>query len=135
MSISPELFSAILAMDAYNRGYKVGIQPDGKGKYQGLTGTMIGNYTIGNNSSILVDEVTEKRLDIPASFFAQSYTLRNKDTKAIEKTIISYRGTDSKIDILTRLSTVLNSKAFQVVDARDKRGHDAAGEAFYFART
>ena len=79
MAISNELFMAILAMDTYNRGYNTGIVA--------LTGTSLGNATLGADSSILKD-ANGNRTDQAATFFAQSYTLDGQ-------TIISYRGTDA----------------------------------------
>ena len=79
MTISNELFLAILSMDAYNRGYLAAMGT----KDSGIGGTSIGNATIGNSSSVLGTEISQN-----ASFFAQSYTLDGK-------TIISYRGTDN----------------------------------------
>jgi hypothetical protein len=71
-----DLFRAILAMDAYNRGYNAGIKSPGAAADQGLLGTQLGLATIGI-----------ARADVNASFFAQAYTLGGK-------TVISYRGTD-----------------------------------------
>lgn len=42
MSISDDLFQAILAMDAYNRGYNAGVN---------VTGNQIGDAIISSNSS------------------------------------------------------------------------------------
>lgn len=78
MAISNELMLAILAMDAYNRDYGAGLV---------LGGTQIGTATLASNSSVLVD-AGGSRVDQPASFFAQAYTL------ADGRTVISYRGTD-----------------------------------------
>lgn len=80
MAISNELMLAILAMDAYNRDYGAGLVP---------AGSQIGTATLGSNSSVLVD-ASGQRLDQPASFFAQAYTLSDG------RTVVSYRGTDVK---------------------------------------
>ena len=77
MPISEDLFLAILAMDAYNRGYNSGVGDPNIG----LGGTSIGNATIGPAAA-----------NQGASFFAQSYTLNGK-------TIIAYRGTDDVVNI------------------------------------
>lgn len=82
MAISEKLFLAILAMDAYNRGYSTGIISNSQNALAGVGGTQIGNAAIASNSSILGPNV-----DVSASFFAQSYTWNGK-------TVISYRGTD-----------------------------------------
>jgi len=78
MPISPELFKAILALDSYNRGYGAGIE---------LTGTEIGNATIGIDSSVIKD-TDDVRRDIPAGFYAIAYSYNGQ-------TIISYRGTNA----------------------------------------
>jgi len=83
ISISnPDLMLAILAMDAYNRGYNAGIKSPGAGAREGLTGTKIGEATLLRRSNIDVGSN-----EVNASFFAQAYTLGGK-------TVISYRGTD-----------------------------------------
>jgi hypothetical protein len=69
MAVSPELFSAILAMDAYNRG------PDRK---LHVAGSQIGNASLGTSLA-----------DTNVTFFGQAYTLLNGQI------IISFRGTDS----------------------------------------
>jgi hypothetical protein len=71
------LFRAILAMDAYNRGYAPGV------KELGRINAQIGNVTISKESDI--DPGTTGVL---AGFYAVAYT-----TAAGGK-IISYRGTD-----------------------------------------
>jgi hypothetical protein len=80
MAISDDLFRAILAMDAYNRGYNAGIKSEGAGPREGLTGTQIGLATVGLRANATTDEA--------ASFFAQAYTWNGK-------TVISYRGTET----------------------------------------
>jgi hypothetical protein len=70
MTISNDLFMAILAMDSYNRGYNPGLN---------IVGNQIGNASIG-----LAKGDQEA---VAASFFAQAYTWNTK-------TVISYRGTD-----------------------------------------
>jgi hypothetical protein len=80
MSISNDLFIALLAMDTYNRGYNPGLT---------IASSQIGLAALGFNSSIL-DQTPDQGRDVSASFFAQSYSLGGK-------TIIAYRGTDSPI--------------------------------------
>jgi hypothetical protein len=70
MSISPELFLAILSMDAYNRGYNAGIGNNTVGL--GTTG-QIGNATI-QATSLNLGQTNGVRNDVAASFYAQSYT-------------------------------------------------------------
>lgn len=81
MTISDDLFRAILSMDAYNRGYLAGINfgPGSDG-----AGTQIGTATIGANAETLLGSSPVQA----ASFYAVSYTWNNHQ-------IISYRGTDS----------------------------------------
>ena len=74
MSISSDLFMAILAMDSYNRGYNPGLV---------ITGNTIGNATIGLAKG---DQEAQA-----ASFFAQAYQLADGNT------VISYRGTDQAL--------------------------------------
>jgi hypothetical protein len=85
MTISDDLFRAVLAMDAYNRGYGAGIND------LGGVGTGIGLATVGNDSSFLL----ASGVDSAAGFYALTYTWNSHQ-------IISYRGTDSLgIDLLT----------------------------------
>lgn len=83
MSISKELFLAILSMDAYNRGYGAGIADGGEDDVDGLgrVGSHIGTATVvsDNNST---DAQT-------AGFYAVAY-----DDPTYGK-IISYRGKDN----------------------------------------
>lgn len=89
MTISRQLFQAILSIDSYNRGYNPGLQ---------LTGTRIGSAVIGRDSSILTEG--DQRLDIDAGFYAISYDWDGT-------TVISYRGTSPQSDG-TILVDVLN---------------------------
>jgi hypothetical protein len=76
----PDLFRAILSMDAYNRGYNSGMGDPNNG----LSGTRLGVATVGKATN-----GTTEPDAVAASFFAQAYKLDNGPT------IISYRGTDS----------------------------------------
>jgi hypothetical protein len=76
MAISDNLFLAILSMDAYNRGYNIGLT---------VNGNQIGNATLVTDSAILGTGVAQA-----VSFFAQAYSWNGK-------TVISYRGTDSLV--------------------------------------
>ncbi len=78
-SSNPDLFRAILAMDAYNRGYNAGVRSPGAPATEGLTGSQLGLATVGRREDSQVAK--------DASFFAQAYPLGGK-------TVISYRGTD-----------------------------------------
>jgi hypothetical protein len=78
MAISPDLFMAILAMDAYNRGYNAGLN-------LGPAQLQIGNATLRQDALPQGYEA--------ASFFAQAYALADGST------VISYRGTDSNLGL------------------------------------
>lgn len=92
MSISKELFLAILSMDAYNRGYKAGIadgtvDPDGLGEVGG-----IGSATIIRPESVGRDDPTYRAWQA-ASFYAVAYTVGDGvDGIAPGTTVIAYRG-------------------------------------------
>lgn len=75
MSISDDLFLAILAMDSYNRGYNAGLGDP----QTGLAGTQIGNATLAQRS-----DTSQGSTAVAASFFAQAYTWNGQ-------TVISYR--------------------------------------------
>jgi hypothetical protein len=109
MAISEKLFLAILAMDAYNRGYNSGFISNSQNALAGIGGIQIGNANVGSNSGILGPNV-----DVSKSFFAQSYTWSNK-------TVISYRGTDDILggDLLYGWSVGAGSLFGQVELARN----------------
>ncbi len=97
MTISKDLFLAILALDSYNRGYGAGIadttgqDPDGLGD---ASGTKIGNASISARSSS-----DPTGTEVSEGFYALAYTLtgavgEGSDTLAAGTTVISYRGTD-----------------------------------------
>jgi hypothetical protein len=80
MSVSPNLMYAILAMDAYNRGYNPGIA----GLSEASDGTVqIGTATITKN----LEDAQLSNQAIAAGFYAVAYEWNGE-------TIISYRGTD-----------------------------------------
>ena len=90
MSISNELFLAILSMDSYNRGYDAGISdgdandPDGLGG----AGSIIGNATV-------MDVALPAGFET-AGFYAVAYELTQAvGDMAAGTVIISYRGTDA----------------------------------------
>jgi hypothetical protein len=96
MSISKDLFLAILAMDAYNRGYNAGIKSPDAAPNQGLTGTHIG---LAKLRSDVLPQGYEA-----ASFFAQAYELTGSYAGTdgapgltAGQTVISYRGTDDPV--------------------------------------
>ncbi len=95
--MNSEIFKAILAMDAYNRGYAPSIA--------GLTGNKIGR-------AIIVDQsyTPKERLD---SFYAATYSLDGK-------IIVSFRGTDfPPADLMTGWSGGVGGQSFQAERAVD----------------
>ncbi|MGD9851516.1 MAG: Mbeg1-like protein [Nitrospirales bacterium] len=82
MSVSSELMYAILAMDAYNRGYNPGIVG------LGGMGSQIGTATVG------IDADDPEGVAQAAGFYAVAYQWNGE-------TIISYRGTDAKPELVT----------------------------------
>jgi hypothetical protein len=93
MTVSKDLFMSILSMDAYNRGYGAGIDPDGDGKGLGVEGHSIGfakiDYDADDANGVAPAE----------GFYAIAYTLEEAvgegdDQIADGTTIISYRGTE-----------------------------------------
>jgi serralysin len=85
MTISKELFSAILALDSYNRGYSENVNLD-------PAATRIGNAVLSARSDTELGSAGRN-----ASFFAQAYTLTDSTgvgTLSSGQTIISFRGTD-----------------------------------------
>lgn len=88
MTISKDLFLAILSMDSYNRGYGAGLAENGQNDPDGLDvhGSQIGNASISTTLSD-VSEGFEAEAQA-AGFYAVAY-----DTPY--GTVISYRGTDN----------------------------------------
>ena len=91
MTISKDLFLALLSMDAYNRGYGAGVD---LGQNSDKSGTLLGSATI------LKSKGDQEAQD--AGFYAVAYKttkdIGTKETGGIipaETTIISYRGTDN----------------------------------------
>ena len=69
MTISPDLFRAILAMDSYNRGYNAGLDV-----YDGIPLSGIGAATINDDSTeALGNDANGKAIDEYASFYAIAY--------------------------------------------------------------
>lgn len=87
MSISPTLFSAILAMDSYNRGYDAGLP--------GLSdapGTRLGDATILTSDGNTVAQ--------RAGFYGIAWSWN-------DQTVIGYRGTDNR-DLLDGANDIVN---------------------------
>ena len=90
MSISSDLFLAILSMDSYNRNYGAGIE---------IAGNQIGNATIlVDSETVFKDPAADPTALSPAAaagFYAVAYTVgAGVDGLADGTTVISYRGTD-----------------------------------------
>lgn len=88
MTISKDLFLAILSMDSYNQGYGRGIE---HGKSQ------IGAATTVSDSVILD---TPGNVDVAqaAGFYAVAYDVGADGPAGLAgKTVISYRGTDAGV--------------------------------------
>ncbi|MEX3012041.1 hypothetical protein [Hoeflea sp. TYP-13] len=98
MTISKELFLAILSMDSYNRGYNAGLG-DGQNVVNGsdidglgdAIGTAIGTAEISAKSPSDADSD-----EYEAGFYAVAYTISGSvDIPELNgETVISYRGTD-----------------------------------------
>lgn len=84
MTISPELSYAILSLDSYNRGYDPGVEG------LGGIGSMVGNYEFVAQSAI-----GSSSPEFAASFYAAAYQ------DASGNIVISYRGTDAPLDVVT----------------------------------
>lgn len=101
MTISKELYLAILSMDAYNRGYDAGIS-DGKNvdasgnDIDGLgEGGQIGLAVVRHPLSLGVSE-TDHAAWQTADFYAVAYTMGADAPEGLAgKTVISYRGKDN----------------------------------------
>jgi hypothetical protein len=85
MTMSPELFMAILSMDSYNRGYDEGIVG------LGGVGSLVGVAEIISQSNVSIGSE-----DRTVGFYASAYTLTaDVDTLSAGTIVISYRGTDN----------------------------------------
>lgn len=84
MTISMDLFLALLAMDSYNRGYDPEVV---------LTGSSLGTASVG---------LPEDRSDwVGVGFYAISYTVGSGvEGIAPGTTVISYRGTDQNAPVV-----------------------------------
>ncbi len=95
MSISKDLFLAILSMDAYNRGYGAGLDdPAAVGGGLGVS-DQTHTYQIAN-STIFRDAVDSEGVAQAAGFYAIAYKVKGVDGIADGTTVISYRGTDDR---------------------------------------
>lgn len=91
MSISPDLFMAILSMDSYNRGYDAGIA--------GVEGVGIGGAAVIDKTTVGIGEPEYQAWEA-AGFYASAYTLTaDVDTLSAGTIVISYRGTDNYAEL------------------------------------
>lgn len=83
MTVSRDLFLAILSMDSYNRGYGVGVR---RLPVSGAIG----------NASILTDASSELDANavLSAGFYALAYDMTGVAGFASGERVISYRGSD-----------------------------------------
>ena len=100
MTISKDLFLAILSMDSYNRGYGAGLSDTEhveNGVDLGLgdaIGTRIGAATVSNRVSSDPNGAAQT-----AGFYAIAYDVDGSGPSGLAgKTVISYRGTDAAPD-------------------------------------
>ncbi|MBI2719980.1 MAG: hypothetical protein HY245_13690 [Rhizobiales bacterium] len=109
MTVSKELFLAILSMDSYNHGYGAGLNIDA---------TQIGAASLQGPSDGMPEDANLKADWQTAGFYAAAYTLNDTvgtgdNQIASGTTIISYRGTDnpgitSTIDSISGASDIFN---------------------------
>jgi hypothetical protein len=81
MTISRELFLAILSMDSYNRGYGAGVELP-------ATAVSIGRATIGESAETLLTKGAAEA----AGFYAIAYDMTGVSGFAAGERVISYRG-------------------------------------------
>jgi len=83
--MNPDLYLAILAMDAYNRGYGQGV--DG---LSNAPNTQLGETTILTDSIAKLGDAA-----MGAGFYAVAYNVSGAGIDGLTGTVISYRGTDA----------------------------------------
>ena len=99
MTISKDLFLAILSMDSYNRGYGAGLSDGGVNDPDGLGETgHIGSATLITRADLgITTEQYQAWQD--AGFYAIAYDVGGSGPSGLAgKTVISYRGTDAPAD-------------------------------------
>ncbi|WP_428541755.1 hypothetical protein [Profundibacter sp.] len=90
MTISKDLFLAILSMDSYNRGYGTGIE------LSDAVDTKIGAAKIGKRIQDVSDTFGSEAQ--AAGFYAIAYDVDGSGPSGLAgKTVISYRGTDAAL--------------------------------------
>ncbi|MEO1638742.1 MAG: hypothetical protein AAFU41_05785 [Pseudomonadota bacterium] len=103
MTISKELFLAILSMDAYNRGPEAGIADAGDNDPDGLGDSTSGNVRVGTATvSHNLGSVSEAFQEdaLATGFYAIAYDVAGGTVEGIDTdtTVISYRGTNTSLD-------------------------------------
>jgi len=86
MTISKDLFLAILSMDSYNQGYGRGIE---HGK------TQIGAATVLDREGLGIDN-TEYQAWQAAGFYAIAYDVAGSGDAGLDGTVISAQNTDAR---------------------------------------
>ncbi len=86
MTISKDLFLAILSMDSYNRGYGAGIEG------LGGEGTQIGAATLGKDAEQLLDQGSAQA----TGFYAIAYDVAGSGIAGLDGTVISAQSTDAR---------------------------------------
>ncbi len=95
MTISKDLFLAILSMDSYNRGYGAGLADGGDNDPDGLGETgQIGSATLVTRTDLDISS-EEYQAWQDASFYAIAYDVDASGVDGFDAktTVISYRGT------------------------------------------
>ena len=83
--MNPDLYLAILAMDAYNRGYGQGVNG-----LSNAPNTQLGETTILTDSIAKLGDAA-----MGAGFYAVAYNVSGAGIDGLTGTVISYRGTDA----------------------------------------
>ena len=99
MTISKDLFLAILSMDSYNRGYGAGLG----GALDGLGSASDGSVKIGAATvSYNLENAGLADTAQAAGFYAIAYDVGGSGPSELAgKTVISYRGTDTRLELIT----------------------------------
>ncbi len=114
MTLDANLFKAILAMDAYNRGYNPGIVHE---EGSDATGVSIGKATISSRKGDAAAQA--------AGFYGIAYDMTDVAGFAAGEKVISYRGTDT--DFFTGADRPACAMGGGVHAHAGKTGHAPAG--------
>ena len=108
MTITKDLFLSILSMDAYNRGYKQGLD--------------VGDTSpVGSATYVDDSDVTTTSEEFQQSFYAVKFSIENDAPGDLSgKTVIAYRGTDAPgselawVDFAVSYGSSRNQPQFQM---------------------